>query len=74
MTDLEGRDLAVMCNHCGKIMRAMGEWPVQYPRTPENPHAFIVQAIRYICATCKIPSLDFKNGYQVGITILGKAK
>ena len=71
MSDLVGQNLAIICNGCGQLMRNMGEWPVQYPREAEPKN--IVQAIRYACNVCKIPSDKFKPGYPNIITIIGES-
>lgn len=64
------RSLVIICCGCGEPMRNLGEWPIQYPR--EDKHKNIVQGFRYHCKTCKIPSPNFKPGYECSIAIVGE--
>ena len=59
-------DILVVCN-CGKPMRFMGEWPVQYPRDPLRSN--IEQMYRWCCTECRIPLEGYPRGVPVFVAI-----
>jgi len=62
-------DLDIICGTCGKLMRCIGEWPVQFPRDTDAAKN-LQQITRYICETCRLPHPDYAKGTVVGINII----
>lgn len=62
-------DLDIVCGTCGKLMRKIGEWPLQFPRDPDKAKN-LQQVSRYLCWTCRMPHPEYEPGTIVSISII----
>jgi hypothetical protein len=69
MSEPKYGDLDIVCGTCGKLMRRLGEWPIQFPRDPDGAKN-IQQVSRYVCHTCRMPHPEYAKGTIVGISII----